>query len=150
MGGIVETKNVPEGEAEKDGYFYGLRYYKGQQTQRLGQYGWAVGFQEAQIEGKTATKRQLLVNRSGFLDLIYYLPSGEKRFLLGILHRTFAGPGVEYGMNEKNRWQLVSLIGPQFQKFIGERTIFGVALLRSYEFERRTIVQIPVYIGWKF
>ncbi len=150
MGGYKQVKNVPVDEAEKKGFLLGVRYYKGLQTERLGQYGWAAGLQETHVEGKTSIRKQTLVNRSGFFDLSYFLPSGEERFLIGVLHRTYIGPGVEYGMNERRRWQLLSYVGPQIQKFLGERTVFGAALLHSYGFEKRAIVQIPIYIGWKF
>jgi hypothetical protein len=148
--GYQKINHTPAGEAEKTGPLFHLRYYKGTQTQFLGQYGWAIGIQETIQEGKTSTRNQVFNNRAGFFDLSYLLPAGNSTIQIGGIVRTFAGYGVEFDRNNKTNIQVVPYAGPQIQKDLGERFVMGVSLLRTLLLKERAIVQIPFFIGWKF
>lgn len=148
--GYQKINHTPLNEAEKSGPLYFLRYYKGIQTSYFGQYGWALGIQETNQEGKNSERHQVFNNRSGFFDLSYLLPTGNSSFQIGGLVRTFAGLGVEFDKANKSNFQVVSCIGPQLQKDLSQSFIMGVSILRTMFLKERAIVQIPFFIGWKF
>ena len=118
----------------------------------LGSVGLGIGLQQISQRGTTSDRLQEITVSDPFFDLFWAHTLFSKKFDVGILARTFVGPGTFFDFNDSSTMHWMVNLGPQIRyrtklyKKVMIQANLGFTI--SLNNPSRTCLQMPFQIGF--